>query len=379
VHGELPPAQAQPAPRPLPPVDPEAKELARDVVETLLEASHTPEIYQDLRRALKEIYVPGLRDTLRGNIPGAPEIDPRSAAQLAKVLTFMTYLDKADDEIEPALSENRDAIISDVAEQIARTATPDEVADIRTFLDQPAVRKSGEALRAAAKLVTGFSYEDARSFAEFSAWVHSLDFDLSQAAPNDASGPGVPSKRKVARARSFVADFLQLSHLDEIENDVTRFVRDVYLETAVLPEEKRQELSDEIDQVEFNYNMQKAAVLALAPSVLASALTEEELEPIHRFMLSSACVKAFDLFRNAVRAGTDFTKEDVLAAQKSLADLNDKVRDKKGTDENDRETEAQWDALGKKWLDFFKERLSPETRQGLEQSLKELKLSRPPV
>ena len=92
----------------------------------------------------------------------------------------------------------------------------------------PAVRKSLDAIYAATKLVTGFSYEDSRSFAEFSAWARDLNIDLSQAVPGAPGKPSSPpSKRKLAQAGAFVDDLVRLSHLDEMVGDVRRFMREV--------------------------------------------------------------------------------------------------------------------------------------------------------
>jgi hypothetical protein len=361
------------------PVNPEAKQLAQNLIETVLRASHAAELYAELRRTLAEVYIPALRDTLEGDAPGAAQLDAKSAERLAKTLTFLTYLRRAGDELDPALSESRSAIISDVAEQIARSATPDEVNDVNAILQLPATQKGWDALQAIAKLITGFSYDDAKAFSAFSAWAQNLKLDFSQSLPGAAPGSEVPSKRKIAKAQSFIDDFFRLSHFDEIVDDVRRFVREVYLETALIPEDKRQELSDEVDQFEFNYNMQKAVALAVAPSVVAAALTDEQLETIHKFMRSAACTKAFDLFRNAVHAGTAFTKDDIATAQKSLEDLEKKAKAKGLTADEQKKAQAEWDALGKKWVETLKQRLSPETRSGLEQSYREFKIQGSPI
>ena len=350
------------------------------LIEDVLRESHAAEIFADLRRMLREVYIPAVRETLEGGTPGVPAPDAKSAAALAKVLTFMDYLRKAGDELNVALIENREAMISDVAEQIAKTSRPVEIKDVRAALNLPAVRKSLDALQAISKLLTGFSYEDSRTFSGFSAWANRQDLDWEKALPGaPGTGGSVPSAHKIAQAQALVTDVLAITHADEMVADVNRFVREVYAVTAPMAETERQELLDQAAQFEFLYNMQKAVVLAAAPSVVAATLTGEQLATVQKFVHSPAFAKAFELMRSAVKASTALTKEDVLEAQKSFNDLEAKAKVLERSLSEQEKAKAEWDALADKWTETIKKRISPETRSGLERSLEELKLEDKPI
>jgi hypothetical protein len=385
---DKPPAESVPAPAeaeakaPAPrPADPQLTRMARGIIEKALAASHAPEIFADLRRTLAEVYIPIMREMVQGGFPGAPEANAVTAGQLAKMLTFMDYLRKAGDDLDPALSEHREAIISDVSEQIARSADESALGDLKRMVELPAAVKSMEAVYAMSKLLTGFTYDDSRKFSEFSAWVNSLSIDITKALPGteDSNGKSVPSSRKVLKAQALVDELIRASHLDELVADVERFALDVYAETAPMPGDNREELIEKIEQFQFLYNMQKAVVLGVAPSVLAAAMTDEQLETLRAYLRSPAFVKAFELTRNAVKASTGYTKEDILEVRKAFEDLDKKakLRDK-AADKTD-QTAKEWDALIKKWRDILRDRISPETRKGLEQSAADLKLDTPPI
>jgi hypothetical protein len=201
------PAQEQTA------VDPQAKSVAQNLIEEALQLSHAAKIFDDLRRTLRDVYIPVMRGLVQGDYPGAPEADLASASALAKILTFMDYVRKAGDELDVALSEYRGAMISDFAEQMARAVNASELSDARRLFDLPATKKTLDAAYAMSKLVTGFSYDDSRTFSEFSAWARSLNLDISQVIPgnnHDSSKP-VPSGRKVLKAQAAVNDLMRLS------------------------------------------------------------------------------------------------------------------------------------------------------------------------
>ena len=371
---DKPPAQARAA-------DPQVKEAARGLIEEVLKFTHAAEISSDLRRTLREVYIPALRDFVAGNTPGVPAPDPKSATAVAKVLTFLDHARKAGDELDVALSENREAMISDVAEQMAKTANTADIDSIRAALKLPAVTKGLDALYAVSKLLTGFSYEDSRTFTAFSAWASRQDFDLPKNFPGipqlipdaQAGSEAVPSRQKVAKAQALVSDLLSISHIDEMVEDAHRFTRDVYVETAPMSGPEREALREQVDQFEFLYNMQKAIALAAAPSLVAAALTDEQLSVVHGFVRSLAFAKLFNLLRDAVKAGTAFTKGDVLEAQKSFEDLEKKAKGEERSSAKEDRIKAEWDALADKWAEILKKRISPETREGLERSLGDLK------
>jgi len=360
------------------PVDPAIKQAAKGLIEEALTVSHAAGIFADLRRTLREVYIPAFRDAIEGNLPGLPAPDAKSAAAMAKVLTVMDYARKAADELDAALSENREAMISDVAGQIAKTAKTAEIEDIRGILRLPAIRKCLDALNEMTKLATGFSYADTKTFSGFSAWANGLNLDLQQAMPG-APGSAIPAKRKIAKAQALMDDLLTVSHADEMVADVRRFVREVYVETAAMPEEDRENLRERADQFEFMYNMQKAIVLAAAPSVVAAALTDEQLSQLHEFVKSSPFGKAFDLLRNAVKSSTAFTKEDILEAQNSFKELEKRTKLMERSQAEQDKAQAEWDALIDKWTQRLKDRISPETRSGLDKSLDDLETSDSPI
>jgi hypothetical protein len=371
----------EPAPPPAAsaPVNAEVKNTAKDLLEEVLRTSRAPEIFADFRRTLTSVYIPVLRDAVEGTLPGAPAPDAKTAAYMAKALTFLDYTRRAGDELDAALTENRDAIISDTAELLAKTSTVAEINDVRDVLRLPAVRKAFDAFYAMTRLATGLSYEDSRSFSQFSAWAEGLKIDFSQGIPGDGDAQSVPSPRKVAKAQAFVSDLLSISNFDEMVEEAKRFARDVYAETAPMTEEERQELRDQIDQWEFTYNLQKTMVVAIAPSVIAAALTDEQLATLHNFVRSPACARAFGLIGKFVNAATAFTKEDILNAQRSFENLEKKSKFKEKSLEERDHIGAEWDALADKWSNTLKNRISPETRNGLEKSLEDLQSSGAPI
>jgi hypothetical protein len=376
---DKPAAQSKPAV--LLQADPQVKEAARGLIEEVLQLTHAADIFTDLRQTLREVYIPALRDFVAGNTPGIPAPDPKSAAAVAKVLTFLDYARKAGDELDVALSENRSAMISDAAELMGKTAKTSDIESVRAALKLPAVTKGLDALYAITKLLTGFSYEDSRTFTAFSAWASRQNFDLPKSFPGmpqfgpdtQAGVEAAPSREKVAKAQALVSDLLSISHFDEIVEDAHRFARDVYVETAPMSGQEREALRGQINQFEFLYNLQKAIVLAAAPSVVAAAFSDEQLSEVHRFVRSPAIAKLFNLLRDAVKAGTAFTKGDILEAQKSFEDLEKKAMGEERSAADEERIEAEWNALADKWAEILKKRISPETREGLERSLGDLK------
>jgi hypothetical protein len=378
-------APGKPAAQDKPPVqvqaDPRVKEAARGLIEEVLKITHAADIFTDLRRSLREVYIPALRDFVMGDTPGIPAPDPKSAAAAAKALTFLDYARKAGDELDVALSENRKAMISDVAEQMAKTAKAPDIESVRDALKLPAVTKGLNALYAISKLLTGFSYEDSRTFTAFSAWASHQDFDLPagfpgipQLAPGmQSGGEAVPPREKVVKAQALMSDLLVISHIDEMVEDAHRFMRDVYVETAPMSPREREALRQEVEQFEFVYYLQKAIALAAAPSVLAATFSDEQLSVVHRFVRSPAFAKFSNLLRDAVKASTAFTKEDILEARKTFEDLEKKARGEKHNAAEEKRIEAEWEALADKWTEILKKRISPETREGLERSLDGLK------
>lgn len=359
-------------------VDPEGKRLAQNLIEEGLKLSHAGEIFEALRRTLREVYIPVLRGLVQGDYPGAPDPDAQTASALAKMLTFLDYARKAGDELDGALSENRKAMISDFASQMAKDAKASELSDARRIFDLSATRKSLDAFFAMSKLVTGFSYQDSQIFSEFAAWARGLNLDISRVMPgNQDKAAPVPSGAKVLKAQAFLNDLIRMSHLEEVAASVEIFARDVYAETVPASAEEREKLRRDIDQYQFMYNLQKAVVIGIAPSVIATSLSDEQLDALTGYLHAPAFAKAFDLLRDAVKSATAYTKDDILEAQKALKDLDEKSMLK--SPEEREKAKAAWTALIDKWTGRLKDRMSPETLKGLEQSLADLQLRDAPM
>ena len=371
------PLQASPPPK-VEAVDPAAQKIAQALIEQVLKLSHAQEIFDSLRRTLRDVYIPTMRGLIQGDFPGAPEADAASASAMAKLLTLMDYVAKAGDELDAAFSKNRNAMISDFAAQLAKEVDTSELGDVRRLLDLPVTRKTMDALYATSKLVTGFNYEDSRIFSEFSAWVRGLDFDITRALPgNQDTTKPVPSGAKIQKAQTFVTDFLRLSHLDEIAAAVEAFARDVYVEIAPATADEREKLRRDIDRYVFMYNLQKGVAIGVAPAIVSTSLTDAQLDKLIGYLHSPTFGKAFDLFRAAVASLTAYTKEDISGAQKALQDLDEKSK-LRSLEQREKATQ-EWTALFDKWTEKLKDTLSPETRQGLEQSLDDLQLREAPM
>ena len=80
-----------------------------------------------------------------------------------------------------------------------------------------------------------------------------------------------------------------------------------------------------------------------------------------------------------MKSSTAFTKEDILGAQKSFEDLDRQAKLQERSSEEQDKAKKEWSALTEKWSDILKNRISPETRSGLEQSLEDLQNSEPPI
>ncbi len=353
------------------PQDMAARErAAHDLVVEFLPASRMPEIYADIRRTVRNVYLPVLRDAASGDVPGMPAPDAEMADAMAKLLTFLTYALKASDEIEPVLAAERDAIISDIAALLAKHSSLAEIDNARELLRKTAARKGFDAIYALSRLATGFTYEETRSMQEFSAWARKTALGVSLASP---PGEGdAPPPAKVAKAQEIVNDLLANSRLDDMAARLFRFAREVVLPAVSTEEEARADYKSQIDQYEFAYGLQKGVVIGVAPSVLAQTLTDEQLEKLHGFVRSPAFEKTFTLLFDAVRAATAFSVEDIREIQDFAAKAQASGKLYPRGPEEEAQAEADWEALRKKWADMLMASLSPETREGLERSAKEL-------
>ncbi len=353
------------------PEDTVAKErAARDFIVELLPVSRMPDIYEDVRRTVRDVYLPVLRDAATGNMPGTPPPDAEMADAMAKLLTFLTYALKASDEIAPALAKNRDAMISDVAALLAKHSSAAEINNARELLRKTAARKGFDTIYAASRMVTGFTYEETRSMQAFSAWANKVAAGMSFATP--PGNGNTPPRAKVAKAQALVNDILAVSRLDDMAAHMFRFAREVVLQAVPANEEERADYKNQIDQYEFAYGMQKGMVIGIAPPMLAQAMTDEQLDRLHDFVRSPAFAKTFALLFDVVRAATAFTAQDI----KEVRDFMEETQANRGLHprgpEEEAQAEADWEALRQKWTDKLMASLSPETREGLERSAKAL-------
>ena len=110
--------------------------------------------------------------------------------------------------------------------------------------------------------------------------------------------------------------------------------------------------------------------VSVAPSALASTLTDEQLAKLHLMILSPVFAKSFGLFYDVVREATSFTEHDL----KQFRDLAEKVEAYEALrkPEARRALEAGWRDLIEKWRAVFVGSISPDTRTGLEQAIAKL-------
>lgn len=339
---------------------------ARELIAEVLTASRTPEIYQDVRTTVRTIWLPVMNDTLSGKIPGAMPVDPNMAAMMTKMVAVVSYSSKAADEIDPVLASNREAMIADISALIAKHFTADEIANIRGTLRLSAARKSFDALYTTSRLITGYTYEETRAAQEFSGWTQKLAMEFASGAVQ----PQTPTPDRVAKAQAIVAELLRVGHFDEMVADAVRFAREVVLKT--LPMDQQEAVRMQIDQLEFQYNLQKQVVVATAPSAIASYLNDENLDKLAAFVRTPAVAKMFSLLFDTEKSLTKYTVQDITSARTYFEDLqkNGKIRER--TEEEKKAFEADAGLLSAKWSEKLLNAVSPQTREGLMQAVNEL-------
>ncbi len=340
----------------------ERERAARDLIVEALPASRAPEIYGDLRRTLRDVYLPVMRDMVDGKVPGA-EADPLTADTMRKLVAFLTYALRASDDMDGTLNASRDAMISDAALTLAKHSSQDEINATRELLRMPAARKGGDTIYAVSRLLTGFTYEETRSSYEFSDWAQELATNIvaGKVKPDNS----LPSPEKVAKAQAVVADLVRISRIDDMAADIFRFLRGVVLVAAPPTDEERTKFRAQLDQYEYNYNMQKAVLLAMAPSMLASSLSDKDLDKLHDYVRSPAVAKTFVLFQDVVRAGTSFTAEDVQSLVSFAQEQEKKRTMQPRSPEEQAAISAEWNVLADKWSATLTAGVSPEAREGL--------------
>jgi hypothetical protein len=337
------------------------------LIEETIYAARVPEIYADLRYTLRELYLPYFKDFLKRK--NGPDPDPEVAERIAALVPAIEYSLKAADELDPVLKENREAMIGDAAALLAKYMTPEEVRLTGEMLRTPAARKGFNILYAVSRLITGYSREDIRSSQKMSEWMRGLHFDLDN-TPFADKDPPPPPRERVEKAEAIVSDFIRISRIDDMVGDVVRFTNDVLLKVDTLNDEERDQIRTGIQQFEFLYNLGKSMSVAVAPSALASALNDEQLDQFHLMILSPVMAKGFGLLYNVVREATAFTVQDIREFR-ALAEQADAQRSEIGPGAKAL-MEAEWEALAETWRLRLWNRLSPETREGLERSFARL-------
>lgn len=358
---------------------PERIQLARDIVEETLKLARAEDIYNDLRRTLKDVYIPVLKEATEGGYPGVPAPDPARAAAMAKTLTFLTYVQKAGDEIDGAIRDEISAAISDAAILVASHATAEELADTRRLLAEPATRKVFEIFYAASQFTTSFNYEETRTLAEYqaliSSWADTLDVDPSQfipGLPGGGASPSLPSSRKIEKAQALIADMIKITRLDDMVSDAKRFARDVYSKLAAKSPQEREDLISQIDQMEYVYTMRKSLALAMGPLITAGILTDEQLATLHTFVRTPVFAKVFQLMHTVVQKSASFTTDEIQSTQTLLKDIEQKSGGPRSVEQQKR-IDDEWAAFAEKWQARLLDRLTPETRAGLEASYRALR------
>jgi hypothetical protein len=365
-----PPAGAAPAP------DFAAnREAAASAIRKLVALSQAKLIYAEMRRCLREVFIPALKETAEGGFPATPDPTPETYIRLAKALTFLDYLDRASGPFEAAMAEHGDAMIEEAGAIAAQYGGADEVRLLEKLVKLPAVQKSFETIHAASRLISGFSLDDARAFAALKAWAYRLDLDASTfGAPSDNGPAGIPSAAKMAKAQALFADALRILRFDDMVHRLISFARDVYLPYIDLSPREKQGLLERLQEVEVAYNLKKAVALALAPVLIASSLTDEQLDTLRAFIETPAFAKLSSLYANLVLAATSFTPDDIQEAGSLRREAENALSEKK------REAaEKAWNAYWDRWSKIISDAIPTDIREGLRKAWADLQTKGVPL
>ena len=329
-------------------------------------ASRTPEIYADIRHAIRALYLPYFKEIFKElSRDDIASVFPEFAPRIAAIISVFEYSLKAAQELDPILEESRAAMMSDTASLLAKYMTREEIRLAGEMLNTPAARKSFDLIYAVSRLITGYNLEDMHAWYELTAWMEGLKFDLKN---NPFTGPDAvpPPPERVAKAEAVVADFMRVSRIDDMVADIVRFSNDVLLRVETLSDDKREQIRVMVRQFEFHYNLGKLSITK-APAVLAAAFDDDQLAQFHLMIISPVTAKCFGLLYDIVRAATAFNTRDI-AEFRRLAEEAEAGRPSIAP-ETKRVMKEEWDTLREKWHDRLWTSLSPETRTGLERSI----------
>lgn len=348
----------------------EKERQLRAVITEALPASRLPEIYADIRRVMRDAYLPSMRDAAKGGLPGTPEYDAEMLQNIEKIVSILQYMLRAGDEAEPFISQHRDEMIADFARVQAKYLSLPDVQALRELLNLPATRKVFNAVYAFSRLFTDYDYAELRNYYQMTAWLRELNIsgDNNPFTKPDARPP---SPELVSKAQGVINDFLRVSRMDEMVEKVTRFMKELQ-QSDVIPQAQREEVKAAQEKFEFFYNLQKSMVMAVGPSALAAVMNKEQLEKLHLLVLAPVTAKSFRRMDEFVREATSFSKDDIASVQKFSNDVKQKGLLKERSAEEKARIEAETKALAEGWRERIMGSLTPETRQGLERSIQSL-------
>jgi phage-related protein len=354
----------------MPSADPQAiadrKRQIADLVNRAIPASRFPEIYADLRYAVREMYLPTFRDLL--NDPKTAEADPESVRKLSAIVPLLEFGTRAAQEFDQASANYREALVEDIASLQAKYLSGDDIRFIGEALDAAATRKAFNAVYAFSRFLTGYDQEDIRSSREMTTWMKGWTVPPNAGANPFMPGGQVPTREKVAKAEAIISDLMRIARVDEVVSEIIGFMRNVVLEVETLKPEEIAAVRTGVEQFEFYYNLLKPMALAAMPSGLAAMLNDEQLGQYHRMILSPVMAKSFNLLHAFVREATSFSKQDIKEFR-LLAEKGEKAKETaRLSPEDEARMNAEWEALGGKWRERFMSSLTPETREGLEKA-----------
>jgi hypothetical protein len=344
----------------------EKERRAAGLIDEVLRKARIKDIYAEIRYAVRELYLP----YYQSSIPKleANGVDRRQVENARTFTEFMTYAVTASDELDPVLDERGDEIIADYAAVFARHLSEEQISLIAEFMQTPAARKFGNIIYAYTRLLTGYNISDVQSLNEIVDIVLSLGIEFKDNSFDPDNGPP-PSSERVAKAEAIISDFLRISRLDDMVGDIVSFSNNTLLKIDSLSGSERKNIETGLQQFQFYYNLGKSMAVAVAPSALASAADEEQLDKIHRIILTPVFAKSFSLIEDLVREATAFTVLDI----KDIKTLSEKGEDLEERSARNRdEMKEELEALGEKWVETLKASLTPETRIGLERTIKKL-------
>lgn len=336
------------------------------VLENGFRASRFAEIYADLRRVIREFYLPSIKNALHA--VDKAKFDPETRQAFTLLVPLLEYSLKAAEELDPVLEDNRDAMIRDVAALFSKHMSKKDIQLLGEMLQTPAMRKGFNAFFAFSRIMTGYTREDLKAWQESTAWMKDLELDLKNNPFTEQDRPPPPRER-VEKAEAIVSDFMRISRVDDMVAEIVRFNKEVVLQIETLTDSERDEIRTGVEQLEFFYNLGKGMAVAVAPSALASTFDDEQLGKLHLIILSPVISKSFGLLYGFVREATSFTKLD-LNEFHALAQDAEKFSAKRGQ-QDDQAFAADRKRLAEKWQEIFSNALTPETKAGLEQAFAE--------